>query len=112
MKIFIMNERHRKVFQVVFREAIYIVIHSASDFSHRVNAFFNHFLENKKQGGNGGLPGLRVPGSTIKIPGVRWESREYDGSPGSTTGVPGVQWKSREYDPSYKGFHKSLMTIL
>ena len=30
------------------------------------------------------------------IPGVQWESWEYNGSPGSTMGILGVQWELRE----------------
>ena len=59
-----------------------------------MKSFFDLFF----LGGNGGFLGFRIPKNPVKIPGVQWESQEYDGNPGSTMGIPGVQWKSREYD--------------
>jgi hypothetical protein len=31
--------------------------------------------------------GFRIPEKPVKIPGVRWESWEYNGNPGSTVGI-------------------------
>jgi hypothetical protein len=32
------------------------------------------------------------------IPGIQWESREYDGNPGNTMEIQGIRWESGEYD--------------
>jgi len=50
------------------------------------------------QGGNGGFLGFRIPKNPVKIPGLQWESWEYNGNPGSTMGILGVQWESWEYN--------------